>query len=651
MKKWILLIISILGLSLLGCNSKSSSKNLFVDDVLLQTEQAMEHGGQFTVKYTLNVTNIVDEDVNIDFYMISTSSTPADVGNTSVDINNAHLIKSSTTGKVSSGTYQKSVDLIVPNVDGIQGEYKVVVLIDPNDTIDESNEDDNWLTLSVINGLSDTELVAVKIPAFSSNTIIITAPPANDITIDSFNISTKQIVFDAPANVAESELRSHLVGYIEVRDSAPNMSDSVLQAQAFIGGVWQPLYLWNADPESSGGEYKKSLLYQFEREYNQAHLGFDVFFPLTSRQTLYDGYDSDIQNKLRLRFSVIPAPNEGIEDSELANNSVEVFIPYYFFKPATPVNPNLSPNPNPSLSPNLNEPSLARAQRNSVKAVAPIELNKMFNQTYGNKNKIAVGIQLDGGVTVAVDPTRLGGSAYTSGGLNVYFFNFEQAIVGVNFKANAYLLDETGYLLAMTFLNTTVFSREYTQKYDNENKLPTWTVSHAENFERSRDIAESTFFVGPVPLTVSAGVTGNVGFNVEAGYDSQLFIKGDILSAKFSGYANGGIKSSLVTADIEINMIIIENNFTLASGLGLISAEDLTRPVISYQVSLVDKLNAIEGRFGLTAAIAGIKWCKIWAIPYPCGTQQNTYNVDLYKTLSLFDKEFTLFSKEGEIVL
>jgi hypothetical protein len=637
----IFLVVSIVGLLLLGCHDNKPNtdvtRNLFVNGVFVQADQALGHEGQFTIYYTLNAENITERDVDINFYMIDVTSVSGDVGNESIDLKNDHLITYTTLRGINSGVFLKSIDIMIPH-NSRQGEYRVIAQVDPYNKINESKESDNWLTEEMIDSMSESDRAARGTSAFSTNTFVVKVQTTDDLNIEKHSIGQSAIIFNSPTSIAHSALRSHLVGYIEAHYSGEQMVDSMLYADILIDGVWQPIDFWHTDPTSSQGEYKPTLAFDFDREHDSAHMGFDLVFSKEHRQALYDSFDNSpgIQNELMIRLNLMPDDNAGFQDSNTGNNIVNINIPYYFY-------------PDEESTSGSNSSFSGVKPKSERASSALIDLNTSYNKVYGNKSKIAAEIQLDGGVSI--DPILAGGSAYASGSFNAHLFDFKAVIVGVKFNADAYLLADTGYLLEMTFLNTTVFTKEGPEKDPNANELPTWTVTYEEKFERSRDIVTSRFFIGPVPLSVTAGVSGNVGFSVEAGYDGQLFIRGDLFSAAFSGYANGGIDLLLIEAGIAISIVIIENNFTLASSLGLTLATDSLKPIITYQASLVDKLDVIRGEFGLFAKVVGVEWCKKWIFPYPCGTKESRYSFWFYKTPSLFDKEFTLYTNEGIIEL
>ncbi len=72
-------------LLLSGCNNDNSSAelvtpevkgNFYVSDLSMQAGDNMSHKDQFVLDYTLHVEHFEIVDVDIDFYMVDTSSTP-----------------------------------------------------------------------------------------------------------------------------------------------------------------------------------------------------------------------------------------------------------------------------------------------------------------------------------------------------------------------------------------------------------------------------------------------------------------------------------------------------------------------------------------------------------------------------------------------
>jgi hypothetical protein len=152
---------------------------------------------------------------------------------------------------------------------------------------------------------------------------------------------------------------------------------------------------------------------------------------------------------------------------------------------------------------------------------------------------------------------------------------------------------------------------------------------------------------------VSAGIDGSVGFEFTMGYAlSELYSGGDIFAAGFGGFANGGVDILFVSAGITVDINLIDNVLSLDTSASLALLEDgVVDPQIEYSFELTDEIDIISGRFGLFADVRGVKWCKKWGIPYPCGKKTNRYYLWLYQTPSVFSKNWTLYSKDGSVKL
>jgi len=184
-----------------------------------------------------------------------------------------------------------------------------------------------------------------------------------------------------------------------------------------------------------------------------------------------------------------------------------------------------------------------------------------------------------------------------------------------------------------------------------------WVAQFEKTFEKSweeeRTLVQARFTVGPVPIKVSAGVDGSVGFELTIGYAlSELYANGDLFSTQFGGFARGGVDLLLVEAGVTIDLTIIDNVLAFDSSAELaLLADGVVDPRVEYSFELTDDIDVISGRFGLYADVRSVKWCKKWGIPYPCGKKTTTYYLWFYQTPSVFKKSWTLYSKEGSFSL
>jgi hypothetical protein len=705
----------VLGLFLTACGGSSSSSskeeqlgNFKIEDIEVVAKSAagsMKYKDQFTVNYHLVAEDFADSvsnEVDIDFYMVKVlhdSDASAEVivmdeDDDTNSTNDSHFIMSLTESDIQNGSYQRTVEMKIPSIGGMDGEYMLVAMVDPNNEYKETNEDDNWPTLEMIDAMSPEERENTSYSDIMAHSMImVEAPETNDFLIDDYGIGQYSIIFDTPAHMLDEEkMTSLVVGYVEARYTGNNQATVILTATVNINGAEQSLEFFNADEaDKAAGIYMSSMAYTFAIDdnrdiANEAHLGFDLVFSKAQVQELYDSYDRSISNTLKISLDLQPADSMSLDEVVPENNKVEFEIPYYFFAgDDAPESANsdlvgdASTNPFSSSLPLKGVYSKSGAfdashendlVRNKSDAVSQIKLEKSYLKTYGNTSKIAAEIELAGGA--GIDVTRGGGNVYANGAFNVYMFDAKNTVAGLDFEASAYALDESGYSLEVTLLNAAVYqageAKEMTdeeksesmkktdKEKDEDNKSLSWTYEYEKKWERSRDLVKSRFFVGPIPISVSAGVNGAMSFGVEAGFNGKLFFEGDLLGAEFGAYAKGGINLLIVEAGIQIALVIIENHFNAEASVGLllfaVTDDGIDfQPKITYGASLVDELDVIKGKFGLYADVFGVQWCKKWFFYYPCGTNTTNYTFWFYQTPSLFNKTFTLYSREGEINL
>jgi hypothetical protein len=136
------------------------------------------------------------------------------------------------------------------------------------------------------------------------------------------------------------------------------------------------------------------------------------------------------------------------------------------------------------------------------------------------------------------------------------------------------------------------------------------------------------------------------------GYNAELYAEGDLFHVDFGAFGRGGIDLALVSAGVQAILTLIDNTFALESnaGFALVTSGN-KNPHIYYGIELKNDLDVISGKFGLYAKTVGVKWCKKWGIPYPCGKKETKYDLWLYQTKSVYNKSWTLYSKEDEIEL
>ncbi|KZN54470.1 hypothetical protein [Pseudoalteromonas luteoviolacea] len=573
-----------------------------------------------TVKtyYTVDVTGFNNVDVEVHFYLMH--SDELDVSSEQeAAIEDIQQIAVVELAALTEGTSEHEIDLQLPNaLEG--GNYHIIAQIDPNDLHVEDIEEDNHPSVDHEPHL-DGE--------FPHADIVVREQEGHDYKLLSAAFGQSALILDAPSvDNGASEHHSDLIGYLEADYEGGNLGLSHIKAEVMVAGNWVETHFWDAQ----SNQYTDTLAHEFTAELHDEHIGFDIALEPELLQQLYTHYNAQSDNQLELRFTLIDAAKDA--ETRTDNNEILTSIPLYFFEQAD------APQERPARQARINESAIAPA----AVGLANINFSSEFNKSYGNKSKFSVGVDLQGQLFIVPtgDP---GGRITGEGTVEAYFFNAKNTLFSISYNGSAYISGlNTGYESEMIIFNNVVFEDEkFTAKYEK---------SWEKKWEEDKVIAQATFTVGPIPIKVEAGVTGNLGFELTVGYNAELYAEGDLFHVDFGAFGRGGVNLLVASAGVQAILTLIDNTFAMESNAGFaLLTNDNTNPHIYYGIELKNDLDVISGKFGLYAETYGVKWCKKWGIPYPCGKKTTRYDLWLYQTNSVFDKSWTIYSKEGDINL
>ncbi|AWB67232.1 hypothetical protein C2869_12635 [Saccharobesus litoralis] len=614
------LLAATMALSLSACDLIEDSPshevvgpNLTISAIDANTLNAYQMDDVLHLDYQLHVQELNQPNVTIDFYLVH-----ADSANDS-EIDETHFLASTTHEAVENGDFVESLRMEIPAVEHY-GEYWVVAVVDPDDEVAEANEDDNHPNTDLEHH-RDGEFPAVK--------ITVEASPEHEFIFAKSYIDGGLVVLDSPEyHEGTGEHHADIIGHIDAIYHGSEAATAALTAEVLINGGYQSVQLWDSDHNDSHAapSYQNEMHINFEHNGDEHFFGFDIALTDAQLQTLYDNYDPEAEiNELSVRLTLTDTTLIGAEHDD-SNNQVEITVPLYFFE----------------------RQAAEVAASGEVQAAGftntgnKLSVDGSYDKSYGDASKFKVGVELGGELTA--DLLDKSAALEAGGSIDMWIFNAHNTIFGISYDAQAYLAGvNTGYDSEMIIFNTVVFE---------DSK---WVSQFEKTFEKSweeeRILVRASFNVGPVPISISAGVDGSVGASLTIGYkQSQIYANGDILSTQFGGFAKGGVDLLLVAAGVTIELTIIDNvlAFDSSAELGLL-ADGQLNPHIVYAFELTDDLDVISGKFGLYAEVRSVKWCKKWFIPYPCGTNKNTYYLWFYQTPSVFKKSWTIYSKEGTL--
>ncbi|NGN99387.1 hypothetical protein G5S52_17560 [Grimontia sp. S25] len=592
----------------LGACNNDGKGNLVISDLQAENHKT-QYGEEVTITYTFQSTGYSSGETDVQFVLVHGDETETFSEN-ETEISEYHIVGLQTL-QLKNGISRETVTFNVPeSVTG--GQYELIAHVDPENLIDELNENDNAPH-------PDDEK-----DQYHHVVLDIEGPPDHDHHLQNLSLGIKQLILDSPTSWQDGdEHRSDIVGHIDVRYYGEHSDAVSLIGEVEINGNWEPLSFWGATTSS----YQKNLVVDLSLSDHANHIGFDLVLDEAHITDLWSTYNVSAENNVNFRLSVNDSGTDLVEADE-SNNHVDFSLPLYFFT-ATDATPA-------SYAPESNYlDSIAPAA-----GIGAINYEKNFDASYGDTSKFAVTVELYGKLALVplVDP---GAVISGTGDVSAYFFNAENTLFGVSFDGSAYASGtNTGYATEMVIFNATILEDEYyTSSYSK-----TWEKS----WEEEKVLASARFSIGPVPMSVEAGVSGSLGLEMEVGYNAELTGGGDLFSVDFGAFGRGGIDLLIASGGVQAIFNLIENTFSMESTAGF----DLgSNPNIYYSITLQDAIDVISGKFGLYADLRGIKWCKKWFIPYPCGSKTTRYSLWLYQTPSVFEKTWTLLSKSGQVDL
>jgi hypothetical protein len=595
---------------LVACSDSDEQEgyvNLSIEGLDANNLNDYQTGDTLLVDYQFRVHGLEDPDVLVDFYLVHGEDENGQ------EISESHYLASAEFSQIANGLHTETIEMTIPPVD-IYGKFWIVAYIDPEDQIIEVNEEDNHPNINNsrhING--DFPAIEIDIEPSADHEFIF---------VSSY-IDGGLVVLDSPAvHEGTGENHSDVIGHIDAIYHGEAAATADLTVEVLINGNYEAVNLWDSVSET----YVAAQSIDFEYNGDEHFFGFDIALSDQQLADLYSTYDEEAElNSFTARLTLTDTTEVGSELSH-DNNQVEISVPLYFFE---------------QESDTESDTIAAAGFKNKGNRLS---VDGSYDKGYGDKKKFRVGVDLAG--ELKADLIDKAASLEAGGSVDMWIFNAKNTIFGINYDGQAYLSGlNTGYESEMVIFNTTVFEDEY------------WNAKFEKTFEKSweeeRILAQARFTVGPVPIKVSAGIDGSVGFEFTMGYAlSELYSGGDIFAAGFGGFANGGVDILFVSAGITVDINLIDNVLSLDTSASLALLEDgVVDPQIEYSFELTDEIDIISGRFGLFADVRGVKWCKKWGIPYPCGKKTNRYYLWLYQTPSVFSKNWTLYSKDGSVKL
>lgn len=204
-----------------------------------------------------------------------------------------------------------------------------------------------------------------------------------------------------------------------------------------------------------------------------------------------------------------------------------------------------------------------------------------------------------------------GAAGFAGGGVAVSIFNesFNFVYLEASAAAVPHMLSSSHVDLYLKFAWMVLYSFHADGEYSWDKD---WSVYKSKGYT-------ATFWAGPIPLNVSAGAQGTMGFAISFGV-------GDNLEATASEFASAGAYASasvgipgLLEGGVKgnLNLVSYETKAVITAGLQLSAGAKQIQGWLQEQV--ITTLSGPNGTLCLFAKYPYQRWCKRWWIYYPCG--------------------------------
>ncbi|WP_372677205.1 hypothetical protein [Desulfosarcina sp.] len=200
---------------------------------------------------------------------------------------------------------------------------------------------------------------------------------------------------------------------------------------------------------------------------------------------------------------------------------------------------------------------------------------------------------------------------------------------------------DSGFNLDFQFAGQTLYSQSGDAGFAWEKD---WSVSKSKSYT-------TLFWLGIVPLSVSAEATGTLGFVVDGKMEDN-FLTSAAPYVAVDGSVTAEVKLLVASGGITADITLISDAFTGEASADMTLTDAGGGAFLLSGTLNEDIYNELDGPTGKVALYAsypdGVKWCKggrsWWSYWYPCGVNQQTVSQTLVNWQS-FSRTDTILSK------
>ena len=573
-----LFVVLLLGLILGGCAGKGSKSQQDFEISQIEALNSDNIVSGFPINLIITMESIVSAyNLGIEFSFIQEDAEKEEI--------TTYHLGGYTIPLVEAGEEIYPVEMVIPS-DILAGEYKLVAYTDPLDQINEANESNNVHTEAIVN-------------------VTIKSEENPDLVMQSMEPDSNVFTLDITDEYDEDGIReNHLSATICLVSYGKTTTNVPLGAYIQTSEGFEEIMIWDSDTESYTYEITITELIVNIPKY----ISLDLLIP--------DNVAANMTNQNSFVLKITGDPDDTIPECEGAvtisdredNNSITANVYIY----------------------SSNSLNVYIYSSNSLRSSSGegLYFEKSYSKNFHN-SKFGVKVKFDASASLKGSGAR----ADVSGSVPVTIFGhtFDFIEIDSNAHANPVTITDSSYSLNVEFVDRTIYEKKGSNGFKWSKD---WSIHKEKGFSE-------TFMVAIVPVKVSAGAEGTLGFEIEVAIESEF-------NADAGPYVDVGAYASA-----SINLVVAEGGIT-----GDLSLTDMTfTGNADATLSLNDDASVLSGTLSenidydlkgpsgrLYMYVKYPKVCYKWGfIPYPCGHHTKTHDLASWHSWS---KKDTLLKKE-----
>lgn len=610
---FLLLPVLMLILNATGCDSSNTytppTQNLKVTDIQSLDSSTAHAAHPFEFSYMIETAEEMSTGVTTDFYLVENDELAQNTGNgTETEMADYVYLGTDFIQTLDAGESQHFVEFIIPASIKSENVYFIIAHIDPFAQVREFNESDN-----APEPLPDSEYAKLTI-SISKDAVTLPNLKIESVSFDSMVavVDTDDDVDPQLSDTTDYHGNAELKGYLYLTPYAaipagPYETD--IRMEILVNGTWETLELWDNETQS----FQTSLIVDFEEADFSQIIDLDVNIPDAVLAGIYDEITATEDNRFTVKLSVDAL--DMITELDEDDNDYQTDIRVHLMPEETP------------------------------NSVVGFYFEKQLQKHIGDPAKFKAGVDLYAKAGLDLFPIP-GALMRLEGVLPITIFNAENKLIEIQDKRAFYAggLYNTGYQTKIKFLDEKI--------YEAKEMKGQLEKTFGKKWKKENPLGKARFMVGPVPISVEAGVKGEIEFSLKFGLYDNFYGKAKLPELAFSGYGKGGVDIVAASAGVAAELLLIEEKFNADASvdLNVFQTDNLEWKALGATINskITNEIDAISGKFGLYAKWKSPKICRKWGIPYPCGLKEGEHEFWLYKTRSLFKQKATLLNKKKQ---